>query len=215
MSMRSNLSRYYPFNAQQTINLVGEIGPIFTMFIVNAVWGITAGVWALILTTLLSLVVTLSMFKRPPIMPFIAGGVSISFGALALITGDDMWVQIKVTIFNSLVALLLWAGLKTGRNFFEFVFGNTFRYTPEGWTSLTRNFAIFFLVTAIANEAVRLGFRGVEIHAFHHVFKSIDIWVLFKLLIVMPMTGLFSVWQVRALQKYRLPEPQVAAARTN
>jgi intracellular septation protein len=205
--------KIYPFNAEQTINIAGEIGPIFTMFIVNAFFGITAGVWALIVSTILSLVVSMIVLKRPPIMPFIAGGVSIVFGVLALITGDDMWVQIKVTIFNSVVALLLFAGLKTGRNFFEFVFGKTFSYTPAGWQALTRNFAIFFLVTAIANEAVRLGFRGVEIHAFHHVFKSIDIWVLFKLLIVMPLTGLFSIWQIRALQKYRMPEPQLAPVR--
>ena len=38
-------------------------------------------------------------------MPFIAGAVSVTFGTLTLITGDAMWVQIKVTVFNSLVAL--------------------------------------------------------------------------------------------------------------
>ena len=137
-------------------------------------------------------------------------GELLTFGALTLITGDDMWVQIKVTLFNAIIAAVLWFGLKSGHNFFKFVFGKTFHYTEEGWATLTRNFAVFFLVTAIANEAVRLGCRGLEVHTLNHVFKGIDIWVLFKLLIVMPLTGLFSWWQVRAMRKYRLQAPAKA-----
>ena len=115
--------RHFPFNAAQTVNILGEIGPLFAMFLVNGVYGIAAGTWALIFSTILSLIVTLWMLGRPPIMPFIAGAVSITFGTLTLVTGDAMWVQIKVTLFNSLVALLLWIGMRTGKNFFRFVFG--------------------------------------------------------------------------------------------
>src|SRR6185312_15566320 len=140
------------------------------MFLVNGVYGIAAGTWALILSTILSLVVTLWMLGRPPIMPFIAGAVSITFGALTLLTGDATWIQIKVTLFNSLVALLLWWGLRSGKSFFHFVFGNTFHYTDEGWYRLTRNVALFFLLTAVVNEAVRLGFADAHIMALNRVF---------------------------------------------
>ena len=108
------------------------------MFLVNGVYGIAAGTWALILSTILSLVVTLWVLGRPPIMPFIAGAVSITFGTLTLITGNAMWVQIKVTLFNTLVALVLWIGLRSGKNFFRFVFGSTFHYTAEGWHTVLR-----------------------------------------------------------------------------
>ena len=199
--------RHFPFSAAQTVNILGEIGPLFTMFLVNGVYGIAAGTWALILSTILSLIVTLWVLGRPPIMPFIAGGVSIAFGTLTLVTGDAMWVQIKVTLFNALVALVLWLGLRSGKSFFRFVFGETFHYTDEGWYKLTRNVAYFFLVTAIANEAVRLGFADAHFNALNRVFTGIDIWILFKIFVVMPLTGLFFWWQVRLLQKYRLPEP--------
>jgi intracellular septation protein len=138
-------------------------------------------------------------------MPFIAGGVTISFGYLTIVTGDPMWVQIKVTLFNLLVACMLWFGLKREKNFFHFIFGKTFHYTPEGWYQLTRNLAIFFLVTAIANEIVRLSATHVHISAFHRVITGVDIWILFKLVIVMPLTGLYLFWQVRRMQKHRLP----------
>src|SRR6476620_2854260 len=108
------------------------------MFLVNGIYGIAAGTWALIGCTLLSLVVTLMVLGRPPIMPFIAGAVSDTFGTLTLI--------------NSLVALMLWLSLRTGHNFFRFVFGKTFHYTDEGWAKFTRNVAAFFLATAIVNE---------------------------------------------------------------
>jgi intracellular septation protein len=199
--------RHYPFNAEQTVNILGEIGPLFAMFLVNGVYGIAAGTWALIGCTIASLIATLWVLGRPPIMPFIAGAVSVTFGALTLITGDAMWVQVKVTIFNTLVALLLWLGLRSGHNFFRFVFGKTFHYTEEGWEKLTRNVALFFLATAVVNEAVRLGCAHAHIHWLNRVFTGVDIWILFKIFIIMPFTGIFFWWQVRVLQRYRLPEP--------
>jgi intracellular septation protein len=199
--------RHYPFNAEQTVNMLGEVGPLVAMFLVNGVYGIAAGTWALIGCTLLSLVATLVMLGRPPVMPFIAGAVSVVFGTLTLVTGNAMWVQIKVTLFNALVALLLWISLKTEHNFFRFVFGKTFYYTEEGWNKLTRNVALFFLATAVVNEMVRLGFAHAHINALNRVFTGVDIWILFKIFIVMPLTALFFWWQVRILQKYRLPEP--------
>ncbi len=198
-------SRRYPFTADQTVNIVGEIGPLVAMFVVNGIGGIKAGTWALILSTVASLAMSLVVLRRPPIMPFIAGGVSIVFGTLTLLTGDAMWIQIKVTIFNTLVAALLAVGLKTGRNFFHFIFGKTFHYADEGWNKLTRNIAWFFLFTAVVNEAVRLGFDGVSIYWMNRVLTGIDIWILFKLFIIMPFTTLFLWWQVRQLQPYRIP----------
>lgn len=110
-----------------------------------------------------------------------------------------------MTLFNALVALLLWLGLRSGRNFFRFVFRKTFHYTDEGWDSLTRNAALFFLATAIGNEAVRLGFAQTRLIALNRVFTGLDIWILFKIFIVMPVTVVFFWWQARVLQKHRQP----------
>ncbi len=105
------------------------------------------------------------------------------------------------------VAAMLWIGLKTKHNFFRFVFGKTFYYTEEGWHKLTRNVALFFLATAVINEAVRLGFDGFEMFALDRMFTGVDIWILFKIFIIMPFTALFFWLQVRIMQKHRLPEP--------
>jgi intracellular septation protein len=201
---------HFPFNAEQTVSVLGEIGPLVAMFLVNGIYDVYAGCVALIVATIASLAVTLWVLGRPPIMPFIAGGVSVAFAALTMVTHDPMWVQIKVTIFNSLVAAALWIGQKTGHDFFRFVFGKTFHYTNEGWHKFTRNVALFFLATAIFNEAVRLGFDDFEMLALNRLFTGVDIWALVKIFVTMPATGLYFWWQLRLMQKYRLPHPEAA-----
>ena len=84
--------RLFPFNAEQTINLLSEFGPLVTMFVVNAIYGINIGTWALIITTGMAIVAMLYIFHRPPFFPLIASTVTIVFGALTIITGDPMWV---------------------------------------------------------------------------------------------------------------------------
>lgn len=204
MSLRK---RIYPFNAEQTINILSEFGPLVTMFVVNAIYGINAGTWALILTTLLAIGVMFYMFRRPPVFPLIASTVTVVFGALTLVTHDPMWVQIKVTIFNALFAAFLLGGLAIKRNFFKYIFAKTFHYTDEGWNKFTWSFALFFLFTAAANEYVRLTFREDHMYTvFGHRMDGVNVWILFKIAIILPLTGVYAWIQSRLMQKYRLPE---------
>ena len=39
----SALKRLMPFNAEQTVNILSEFGPLVPMFVVNAMCGINAG----------------------------------------------------------------------------------------------------------------------------------------------------------------------------
>ncbi len=208
MSLRKRL---FPFNAEQTINILSEFGPLVTMFIVNAMYGIESGTWALIITTGLAIAVMLYMFRRPPIFPLIASTVTIVFGGLTLLTGNPMWVQIKVTIFNALFAVFLIGGLAIKRNFFKYVFDKTFHYTDEGWNKFTWSFALFFLFTAVANEFVRLTFKASQLYdLLGYQLDGINVWILFKVAFILPITLLYAWLMTRNLQKYRLPAPSPA-----
>ena len=160
----SALKRLMPFNAEQSVNILSEFGPLVLMFIVNAMYGIGAGTWALIISTVVAIVAMLIVLRRLPIFPLIASTVTVVFGGLTIITKDPMWVQIKVTIFNALFAAFLFGGLYFKRNFFKYVFEKTFHYTEEGWDKFTWNFAWFFVFTAFANEAVRLTFKDERVY---------------------------------------------------
>ena len=206
------MKRLFPFNAEQTINILSEFGPLVTMFVVNAIFGINAGTWALILTTLLAIGVMFYMFHRPPIFPLIASTVTIIFGSMTLITGDPMWVQIKVTIFNALFAAFLIGGLAIKHNFFKYVFDKTFHYTDEGWNKFTLSFAAFFLFTAIANEYVRQTYKDDQMYqVFGHQLDGVNVWILFKVGIILPLSLLYAWVLTRLLQKYRLPDPPPAS----
>lgn len=200
--------RLYPFNAEQTINILSEFGPLVTMFVVNAFYGINAGTWSLIITTVMAIAVMFYMFHRPPFFPLIASTVTVVFGALTLITEDPMWVQIKVTIFNSLFGVFLVSGLWLKRNFFKYVFEKTFHYTDEGWNKFTWSFALFFFLTAAANEYVRRTFIEDHLYeVFGHEMNGVNVWILFKVAIVLPVSAIYAWVLTRIMQKYRLPEP--------
>lgn len=199
--------RLYPFNAEQTVNILSEFGPLVTMFVVNAMYGINEGTWALIITTGIAIAVMFYMFRRPPIFPLIASTVTVVFGALTLITHDAMWVQIKVTIFNAFFAIFLLVGLRFKRNFFKYVFDKTFHYTDEGWNKFTWSFAVFFLLTAVANEYVRLTYKEDHIYSIlGHQMNGVNVWILFKIAIVLPITGIYAWVLTRIMHKYRLPD---------
>lgn len=210
------LKRIIPFNAEQTVNILSEFGPLVTMFIVNAMFGINAGTWALIASTFIAIGAMLYVFGRPPIFPLIASTVTIVFGALTLVTGDPMWVQIKVTIFNALFAGFLFVGLWLERNFFKYVFEKTFHYTDEGWNKFTWSFAWFFVFTAVMNEVVRQSFKDVQMYdVFGYQMDGVNIWILFKIAIVMPVSGIYAWLLTRLMQKHRIPDPAETASTTS
>ena len=209
----SALKRWMPFNAEQSVNILSEFGPLVLMFVVNAMYGIGAGTWALIISTVVAIVAMLVVLRRLPIFPLIASTVTVVFGGLTIITKDPMWVQIKVTIFNALFAAFLFGGLYFKRNFFKYVFEKTFHYTEEGWNKFTWNFAWFFVFTAFANEAVRLTFKDERVYDFlgFHM-DGVGIWIAFKVALIMPLSGLYAYYLTRLMQRYRIHEPDARIA---
>lgn len=206
--------RAYPFNAEQTVNILSEFGPLVTMFIVNAAYGIETGTWALMISTAVAMVAMKVVLGRLPVFPIIASSVTLVFGALTLATGNPMWVQVKVTIFNLMFAAFLFGGLFLGHNFFKYVFGGTFHYTKQGWDRFTVSFACFFVLTAVMNEVVRLSFKDTQIYQVFGVdMNGVNVWILFKIAIVMPVSALYAWWLTKLMQKYRISlEPALSTS---
>ncbi len=209
--MKRGIRRFYPFNAEQTVNIMSEFGPLITMFVVNAAYGITAGTWALLITTVMAIGAMWFVLRRLPAFPLIASTVTLVFGALTIFTGDPMWVKIKVTIFNAMFAAFLLIGLYFGKNFFKYVFEKTFHYSDEGWNRFTWSFAWFFIFTAVANELVRQTFKDFETYSVlgYHT-DGTGVWILFKVAIIMPLSGIYAYILTRLMQKHRIRDPQDA-----
>jgi intracellular septation protein len=105
-------------------------------------------------------------------------------------------------------ALFLFYGLWTKRNFFKYVFDKTFHYTDEGWNTFTRCFAWFFVLTAVLNEVVRLTFHDATMYdVMGHAMSGINIWIAFKLLLIMPLSGIFAWLLTKWMAKHRIDPP--------
>ena len=59
------VKKVYPFNAEQTVNISSEFGPLVAMFVVNGITGkVEDGTWALLIGTVVAMV-AMQMVRRP------------------------------------------------------------------------------------------------------------------------------------------------------
>ena len=170
-----------------------EIGPLVLFFLTNARAGLFWATGVFMVAIVLSLSITWMLERRLPMLPLVTGIFVLIFGGLTLILQDELFIKLKPTIVNTLFAIILLGGLLWGKSFLKSLMGTLFPMTNQGWRILTLRWAIFFVVLAILNEIV---WRNT----------STDDWVSFKVFGIMPLTILFSVLQLPAMNRYRLPE---------
>ena len=175
------------------LKLAIEIGPLVAFFIANSRWGIITGTGVFMVATIISLSLSLGLFRRIPILPLATAVFVLFFGGLTVILNDDFFIKIKPTVVNTLFGVLLLGGVALNRLLMKPLLGTMLELTDEGWRKLSIRWALFFFVLAILNEIV---WRNV----------STDMWVNFKVFGIMPLTILFSFSQVPLLTRYRIQE---------
>ena len=173
------------------LKLAIEVGPLVAFFIANSRWGIITGTGVFMVVTIISLGLSLSLFRLIPMLPLATAVFVLFFGGLTIILNDDFFIKIKPTVVNTLFGVLLLGGVALNRLVMKPLLGTVLALTDEGWRKLSVRWAVFFFVLAILNEIV---WRNV----------STDMWVNFKVFGIMPLTILFSFSQVPLLTRYRL-----------
>lgn len=173
-----------------------DFGPLVVFFAVNAMVGgaqitrVIAATVAFMTATAIAMVV--SRWKTGHISPMLwmSGVLVLVFGSLTVYFHDESFIKIKPTIIYLMFASVLIFGLVTGRPLLQFVLGSAYPgLNPKGWRQLTINWAGFFLVQAVLNEAV---WRNT----------SWDFWVAYKLWGVIPMTLVFAIANLPMLMKH-------------
>lgn len=198
------------------LKLALELGPLGVFFLFNArgeqiqaafpglavVGGpIFLATAAFMVAISISLGVSLWLTRRLPIMPLVSGIIVLVFGALTLWLHDELFIKLKPTIINTLFGTVLLGGLLFGRSLLGYVFDSAFRLTDEGWRVLTLRWGLFFLFLAGVNEVVWRSF-------------STDFWVSFKVFGIMPMTLVFTLFQLPLIQRHSLPDPSDQAQKS-
>jgi intracellular septation protein len=111
--------------------------------------------WALVAGSAIAVVVGLVVEKRLALMPLLVGGFALVFGLLTLLTGDGLWVKIKVTVLNLSLAVALLGGLWLGKQPLRALLGSVIPINDRAWRTLTFRYGLFFLSVALVNELVR------------------------------------------------------------
>ena len=178
----------------QIIKIALELGPLVVFFIVNGRADIFAATAWFMGAMVVSLLLSGLILRRIAVMPLVTGVVVLIFGGLTLWLQDDSFIKMKPTIVNLLFGSTLLGGLFFGQSLLRYVFGDVYKLKPEGWLVLTVRWGVFFFVLAILNEVV------------WRLFDT-NTWVAFKVWAIMPLTIVFSVFQLPVLKQYA-PEPE-------
>jgi intracellular septation protein len=176
--------------ASPMAKLAIDLGPLIIFFAVNAWLGIFAATGAFMAAIAAAMIVSKIKYRHISPMLWFSGVMVLVLGGITIWLHDETFIKIKPTIYYTTVAALLLFGLYTGRNLLKAVLGTAYPGLSErGWQLLTRNWAVFFLIMALINEAV---WRTT----------STEFWIGFKLWGFLPATFIFALANVPMLMRH-------------
>ena len=138
--------------------------------------------WFLVGGSAIGVAVGLVVEKRLALMPLLVGGFALVFGLLTLLTGDGLWVKVKVTALNLSLAVALIGGVLLHKQPLKALLGSVIPINDRAWRTLTLRYGVFFLAVAVVNELVRsealVGWAAARIGRGD--VDPADVWVSFR-----------------------------------
>ena len=178
------------------VKFVTDFGPllVFFFFYYNSDKNLKIAIPPFIIATLIAIIVVWLLEKKIPMVPLI-GGILISlFGGLTIYFDNPVFIYIKPTIINILFGLaLLFGKYFTQEPILKKMLGKSLALSSEGWVLLNKRWMLFFFSLAILNELV---WRT----------QSEEFWVNFKVWGMLPITFVFTAFQITLINKYKIDE---------
>lgn len=176
--------------------LMIDLGPLLVFFLVNFlapvpdILKIFYATGAFMTAMIVAMMVSYLRYRHISPLLWFSGIMVVILGGVTIWLHNDVFIKMKPTVYYLFIASLLGFGLATGRNLLKMVLGAAYPGLSErGWQLLSRNWAVFFLVMALVNEAV---WRNT----------STSFWIGFKLWGFLPATFLFALANVPMLMKH-------------
>jgi intracellular septation protein len=178
------------------VKFVTDFGPllVFFFFYYNSDKNLKIAIPPFIVATLIAIIVVWVLEKKLPMVPLI-GGILISlFGGLTIYFDNPIFIYIKPTIINILFGLaLLFGKYFTKEPILKKILSKSISLTDEGWNLLNKRWVLFFFSLAILNELV---WRT----------QSEEFWVNFKVWGILPITFIFTAFQISLINKHKINE---------
>ena len=178
------------------IKFITDYGPLLIFFTIYYKGGkdLKLAIPPFIVATLIALLIVYMYEKKIPLIPLIGGILITFFGGLTIYFNNPVFLYIKPTIINILFGLILLFGKFFSKEPLLKKFLKTSVYLKdEGWNKLNIRFMFFFFFLAILNELV---WRT----------QTEEFWVNFKVWGMLPITLVFTAFQISLINKHKLDE---------
>ncbi len=178
------------------LKFLTDFGPliIFFYFYYESEKNLKVAIPPFIVATIIALVVVWFLEKKIPKIPLISGILITLFGGLTLYFDNPVFIFIKPTIINILFGVTLIFGKYFSEEpILKKIMGKSVLLTNEGWEILNKRWIYFFFGLAILNELV---WRT----------QSEEFWVNFKVWGLLPITFIFTAFQIGLINKYKIDE---------
>ena len=147
-----------------------------------------------IIATIIALSIVWFLEKKIPKVTLLSGVLITFFGSLTIYFNNPVFIYIKPTIINILFAFaLIFGRYFTNEPVLKKLMGKSISLTDEGWEMLNKRWIYFFFGLAILNEIV---WRT----------QSEEFWVNFKVWGLLPITFIFTAFQISLINKYKTSE---------
>ena len=178
------------------LKFITDFGPllVFFYYYYNNDKDLKIAIPPLIFATLIALIVVWMFERKIPMIPLI-GGILISlFGGLSIYFNNAIFLYIKPTIINVLFGFaLLFGKYFTNEPILKKILGKSIILTDQGWKILNSRWMYFFFSLALLNEIV---WRT----------QSEEFWVNFKVWGMLPITFIFTAFQISLITKHKIDE---------
>tara|TARA_B100000686_G_C16595611_1_gene865816 strand:- start:518 stop:1069 length:552 start_codon:yes stop_codon:yes gene_type:complete len=178
------------------LKFITDFGPllVFFFFYYNSDKDLKIAIPPFIVATIIALAVVWVIEKKIPMIPLISGILITFFGGLTIYFNNPIFIFIKPTIINILFGFaLLFGKYFTDEPVLKKILGKSIALTDEGWNILNKRWMFFFFSIALLNELV---WRT----------QSEEFWVNFKVWGLLPITFLFTAFQISIITKYKINE---------
>ena len=178
------------------IKFITDFGPllVFLFFYYNSDKNLKVAIPPFIIATIIAIAIVWLLEKKIPMVPLIGGILITLFGGLTIYFDNPIFIYIKPTIINILFGLaLLFGKYFTKEPILKKILGKSIMLSDEGWGILNKRWIIFFFALAFVNELV---WRT----------QSEEFWVNFKVWGILPLTIIFTAFQISIINKYKLNE---------
>jgi intracellular septation protein len=176
------------------VKFVTDFGPlaVFFFFYYNSDKNLKIAIPPFIIATLIALILVWIFEKKIPMVPLISGVLITLFGGLTIYFDNPVFLYMKPTIINILFGLaLLFGKYFSNEPILKKIMGKSIMLSDIGWNLLNKRWMFFFFALAILNEFV---WRT----------QTEEFWVNFKVWGLIPITFIFTAFQMLLINKHKV-----------